>query len=207
MAADARRALTVRLVDEDGKPVEGAIVATSAWFSPRPNRFAPYESNWTYFSGGQSDRAGMANVSTQGRFDCVIARHAERKLVAVQGITPEQVKSSETVTITMQPQCKVFGSLTAKELEARNKKIEWSNVCVHLENRSARPMSCTPDENGFHFFLPPGSYELQAYANDTGYAWKTITVKPGAAGIGGRVDRPAAVRAGPARRQARSGAS
>ena len=74
-----------------------------------------------------------------------------------QRISPGQVKSSETVTITMQPQCKVFGKLTAKELEARNRKIEWSNVYAHVENESfAAPMSCTPNRAGFHFLPSAG---------------------------------------------------
>ncbi len=178
-AADAKGVLTVRLVDEDGKPVAGAQVGTSADFvPPQPNRVAPYEANWYYWNGTLSDRDGTTCIA-DGPMNCVVARHVERKLVAIQRISPEHVKSSETVTITMQPQCKVFGRLTAKELEARNRKIEWSNVYVHLESKSARPMSCTPDRTGFHFFLPPGTYELEAYANDTQHARKTITVKPG----------------------------
>lgn len=179
VAANARDVLTVRLVDEDGKPVEGAQVGTSADFvPPRPNRVAPYEANWYYWNGTSSDRDGMASI-TDGPRNCVVARHVGRKLVAIQGVSPEQVKASETVTVTLHLQCKVFGKLTAKGLEARNKKIEWSNVHVRLENRSARPMGCTPDRPGFHFYLPPGTYELEALANDTQHAWKTITVNPG----------------------------
>jgi hypothetical protein len=31
----------------------------------------------------------------------------------------------------------------------------------------------------FHFYLPPGTYKLDAYGTNTQNVWKTITVKPG----------------------------
>lgn len=178
VAADAKGVLTVRLVDKEGKPVEGAVVARSASFHPKPNRFSPYESGWDYFSDAGSDRDGVARIAGE-RIDCVVARHVERKLVAIQRISPEQAGSSKTVTITMQPQCRVFGSLTSKGLEARDRQIEWSNVYVYLEGGYARPMSCMSERGDFHFYLPPGTYRLNGYATDTVHVSKTITVKPG----------------------------
>jgi hypothetical protein len=174
----------VRIVDAEGNPVEGANVASSAAFHAGYNYLGDNEPAWDYFRNVISDQDGKARVADQGRIDCVVARHVERKLVAIQRISPEQVKSSETVTITLQPQCKVFGKLTGKELEAHNRKIEWSNVYVYLENGVARPLSCMSNRADFHFYLPPGTYRLEAYATDTKHAHtrtaqKTITVRPG----------------------------
>lgn len=171
--------LNVRIVDAEGKPVEGANVASHAQFRAEYNYVGDNEPAWDYFRNVISDQDGRARVADQGRIDCVVARHVERKLVAIQRISPEQVKSSQMVTITMQPQCKVFGKLTAKELEAHNHKIEWSNVYAYLEDDFARPMSCMSTRADFHFYLPPGTYTLDAYATDTRDARKTITVKPG----------------------------
>jgi WD40 repeat protein/beta-lactamase regulating signal transducer with metallopeptidase domain/uncharacterized GH25 family protein/glutathione peroxidase-family protein len=179
LPADASNALAVRVVDVDGKPVEGAHVATSTNFQVLPNHFVPYDSGWTYSLNILSDRDGMARIANQHGINCVVARHVERKLVALQSISPEQMKQRNTVTMTMYPECKVFGKLTAKEMEARNRKIAFSNVYLHMNDGMGRPMSCISGMTGFHFYAPPGTYRLNAYGTDTQHVWKTITVKPG----------------------------
>lgn len=171
--------LNVRIVDAEGKPVADASVASSAEFRAGYNYLGDNEPAWDYFRNVLSDRDGRARLADQGRIDCVVARHSERKLVAIQAISPEQARSSETVTITLQPQCKVFGRLTAKGLEAHNRKLQWSNVYVHLDSGFTRPMSCASNRADFHFYLPPGTYTLDAYATDTQHARKTITIRPG----------------------------
>ena len=40
-------------------------------------------------------------------------------------------------------------------------------------------MSCSSNNSEYHFYLPPGSYRLNAYGKDVQQAWKTIIVKPG----------------------------
>jgi glutathione peroxidase-family protein len=164
-AADAKNALTVRVVDQEGKPGDN------------PNQFTPYESGWSYSPNILSDRDGMARVADPYN-RCVIARHVERKLVAVRSINPEQMNGTDVVTLTMQPQCAVSGRLTAKEMEARNRKIAWSNVYVNLDDGIGRPMSCSSKKADYHFYLPPGTYTLYVYATDTQHVRKTITVKP-----------------------------
>jgi beta-lactamase regulating signal transducer with metallopeptidase domain/protocatechuate 3,4-dioxygenase beta subunit len=171
--------LNVRIVDPEGQPVVGAKVASSAGFGAEYNYLGDNEPAWNYFRNVPSDQDGRARVADQYRIDSVVAWDAERKLVAIERIRPEQVQSPETVTITLQPQCRVFGKLTSKGLEAHNRKVEWSNVYVYLENGYARPMSCMSRRADFHFYLPPGTYRLDAYATDTEHGRKTITVKPG----------------------------
>ncbi len=179
VAADAEGVLTVRLIDEDGKPVEGAQVATSVSFRSRPNRFAPYESNWTFYSSAVSDGDGMARIADE-HMTCVVARHAERKLVAVQDIPLEPTKRPDSVTLTMHPHCKVSGKLTAKELEARGRKLTWTNVYLYLENGMGRPMNCMSENADYFFYVPPGSYKLHPYGTDTQHGvQKAITVEPG----------------------------
>ena len=169
-----QRTLNVRIVDAEGNPVEGANVASSAQFHAGYNYLGDNESAWQSFGNAISDQYGRARVPDL--HNCVVARHVERKLVAIQRISPGQFRSSEIVTITMEPQCKVFGRLTATELEARNGKIQWSYVCASMENRRVRPMNCNSNRAAFHFYLPPGTYQLEAYATDTQHARKTITV-------------------------------
>ena len=147
-AANAKHALTVRVVDVDGKPVEGAHVATYAGFHVSPNQFVPYESGWTYSPNILSDGDGKARIADPYN-RCVVARHVERKLVAVRSISPEQINGADAVTLTMHPQCTVSGKLTSKALEARNRKPTFSNVYVYLDDGIGRPMSCMSDD--YHF--------------------------------------------------------
>jgi glutathione peroxidase-family protein len=174
----ATNAFTVRVVDVDGKPVEGAHVAGIAEYRISPHQFVPYDSGWTYFPNVLSDGNGMARIADPYN-RCVVARHVERKLVAVRSISPQQMKGTDVLTLTMQPQCTVSGKLTAKELTARNRKLTWSNVYVCLGDGMERPMSCMSEKADYHFYLPPGTFTLIAYATDTQHVRKTITVKPG----------------------------
>jgi beta-lactamase regulating signal transducer with metallopeptidase domain/protocatechuate 3,4-dioxygenase beta subunit len=177
-AADAKHTLTVRAVDPDGKPVEGAVVAEETSFRAGYNYVGPNEPAWTYFHSAVSDGNGMARIGDAYN-RCVVARHIERKLVGVRSISPEQIGGADAVTLTMQPQCSVSGRLTSKELEAHGRKLTWTNVYIYLNDGIGRPMYCASNKGEYHFYLPPGTYKLDAYGTDVQHAWKTITVKPG----------------------------
>ena len=183
--ANAKSSLLVRVVDESGKPVEGAHVSTFMSFYAQPNHIAPHESNWRYMPNIISGHDGMARIS-KSHINCIVAHHAERKLIAIQEIDSEQLKSTDPLTITMHPQCKIHGKLTAKELEALKPNFSWSNqnsnwsyVYLLLNNGRGRPMNCAAGDGNFHFYAPPGNYMLNAYSRDTQHVRKTITVKPG----------------------------
>jgi thiol-disulfide isomerase/thioredoxin len=172
--------LVVRLVDKDGKPIEGARVGVFAQFADferESKYFLPDETGWRYYPQIVSDHDGMARITDDDDIDFVVARHVGKKLVGIQTISPGQSQGS--VTVTMQPQCKVSGRLTSKELEARHRKFPWSNVYLYLNDEQLRPMMCQSHKGEFHFYVPPGTYNLNAYSNETHGAWKTITVKPG----------------------------
>jgi hypothetical protein len=81
--------LNVRIVDAEGNPVEGANVASSAEFRAGYNYLGDNEPAWDYFRNVISDQDGRARVADQYRIDCVVARHVERKLVAIQRISSE----------------------------------------------------------------------------------------------------------------------
>ncbi len=181
VAADAEGVLTVRLVDKDGKPVEGARAGSTAYFQARPNRFVPYGSNWSYYPSSVSNRDGKVRIADPSMNSVVVARHDKRGLVAIGNIRPEAMKRLDEKTLTMHPHCKIFGKLTAKELEARGRKLTWSNVYLNffVDHGTGRAMSCSSVKGDYHFYVPPGRYTLYAYATDTQHAQKTITVEPG----------------------------
>ena len=157
--------LAVRLVDMDGKPIEGAGLSTFSGFSAHSKNFAPDETGWSYYPKVVSDRDGMARIADDDGITVIISRHVVKTLVAIQPISPEQAKGQ--VTVTMYPQCKVFGRLISKELESRHGNFTWSNVYLHLTNERLRPMACQSKKGKFHFYVPPGTYKLEAYSTET----------------------------------------
>ena len=197
----ATNALTVRVVDVDGKPVEGAHVAGIAEYRISPHQFVPYDSGWTYFPNVLSDGNGMARIADPYN-RCVVARHVERKLVAVRSISPQQMKGTDVLTLTMQPQCTVSGKLTAKELTARNRKLTWSNVYVCLGDGMERPMSLHVGEGRLPFLPSAGHFHVDCLCH--GYATRSEDHhrETGAGETRSRAERLASCGAGPARRQA-----
>lgn len=178
-AADKTKpGFTARLVDEDGKPVEAAVVGTYAARYPASTTFAPSESRWDFSPGVLSRPDGTARIAEKDYTNCVVARHAARKLVGMAAVSNEQLKQAEPITLVMYPECVVSGTLTAKELAARNHKLDWTNVYLYL-NRFARPMTCSSHQSEFVFYAPPGTYTLKAYGTDTQHVRKPITIEPG----------------------------
>ena len=178
-AADrAKPGFTARLVDTDGKPVEGAVVGTYAVRFPASNTFAPPESRWEFSPGVLSRPDGTARIAEKDYANCVVARHAARKLVGMAAVSNEQLKQGEPIKLVMYPECVVAGTLTAKELAARNHKLDWTNVYLYANN-FARPMMCSSNQSEFVFYVPQGTYTLEAYGTDTLHVRKPITIEPG----------------------------
>jgi hypothetical protein len=101
---DPPTTLDVRLVDMDGKTVEGAYVSTFVDFAVNPRDSAADETGWRYYPKVVSDRDGMGRLADKYGIDCVVARHVGRKLVAIQSVKPEQSKG--VVTVMMHPDMK-----------------------------------------------------------------------------------------------------
>ena len=138
-AADmARPGFTARLVDTDGKPVEGAVVGTAPCVSPPRNSFAPPESRWEFSPGALSRPDGTARIAAKDYANCVVARHAARKLVGMAAVSNEQLKQAGPITLVMYPECVVTGTLTAKELATRNHKLDWTNVYLYANDLHAQ---------------------------------------------------------------------
>lgn len=172
--------LVVRLVDKDGKPIDGARVGVFAQFADfkrEATYLAPDETEWSYYPKVVSDHNGMARITDDDDIAFVVARHFGKKLIAIQKISPGQTQGP--VTVTMHPECRVSGRLTSKVLEARHRKCPWTNVYLYLNDEQLRPMMCQSRKGEFHFYVPPGTYRLNVYSDETHGMWKTVTVKPG----------------------------
>ncbi|MCX7427651.1 MAG: TlpA disulfide reductase family protein [Planctomycetia bacterium] len=174
--AKSENVVVVRLLDVDGKAIEGAHVSDFGCFGGPADKTPGDESGWRYYSHAVSDGSGTARITDEhGRPDCIIARHVHRRLAAIESLAEGQ--SNGVITITMRPECRLFGRLVSKELAARNRKITWSNVDLHMDGK--RPLACTSEQAEFHFYVPPGTYEIEAYGEEVHAAWKKVTVQPG----------------------------
>lgn len=105
---------------------------------------------------------------------CLVARHLSRKLVAIRSIGPKQFKG--TITVTMQPECRISGRLVSKELDALDRSITWNAVYVYSGNKT--PLARFSEQPTFHFYVPPGMYRLKAYGIETHNGYTAVTVPP-----------------------------
>jgi thiol-disulfide isomerase/thioredoxin len=172
---------TVMFIDEDGKPVEGAKAGVSAYFGP--NTAEIDDTGWRYSLGTTSNADGLANFSDgQKNSDhlCLVARQADKKLVAIWKIDSEKLdpeKMPEMVVITMHPECRVSGRLDCDDLRKRNRDVGWTNV--YLNSSEGRAFGCTSNNQSFHFFVPPGDYELDSYGEHFHSIATRFSVKAG----------------------------
>lgn len=171
------RPFTIELVDVSGKPVAGAKagICPSYTADEKP-------SDWFYNSETTSGKDGIIRFSEGGdrlKERCLVARHAERKLVAIAEVGPDRLK--KTLTLTMRPECRVSGKLTCTELDRKKQQLGWMSVALLAGGKDA--LHWEPDDKrAFQFFVPPGTYTLRSfavYAHDPFDKDKTLTVKPG----------------------------
>ncbi len=185
----------VKLLDTDGKPVVGALVGLFVHSSSRAlgaveNRPAADkqivvdETGWGYWLGTTSDADGVAKFrdGRQYRHLCVVARHPLRKLVGIRKMFPDNALPNDDAaigTITLYPECRVSGRLISSALAKRKREMGWVNVDLDLGGSPV--LSFEPDEKEgvFHFFLPPGKFNIEAYGSNLHFVKKSIEVAPG----------------------------
>jgi thiol-disulfide isomerase/thioredoxin len=160
--------LTIRLIDGDGRPVPGAHVGTHAYFwEKRRNPEIADAGGFMYVHHCISDKSGLAVIEDKsydlrgyGERIGFVAHHDAKSLVAF--IDVESTRLDTPLQMTLVPECRLSGKLVSPELAKLGRKVGWANVLIG----SGRPtiMSCESEDNGdFHFFVPPGNYNIKAY--------------------------------------------
>jgi thiol-disulfide isomerase/thioredoxin len=171
------QAFVVRLTDEQGRPVAGAHAGITAYFGGS-STLPTDASGWQYSEHAISGEDGSLRFA-KGRDDlenyCLVAQHPARGLAAIASIDPTRL--DRTVTVVMRPRCRLSGRLVSSELRAaRNRKLTWSNV--YLRCNGKRALGCTSEQAEFHFYVPPGTYTLRAYSDETHIVTKAVEVPP-----------------------------
>jgi thiol-disulfide isomerase/thioredoxin len=177
------KTLTLRLLDADHKPVAGAHVGTFADYSQKRRRpEISDESGFLYVAHCVSDKDGVAKFPSK-RSDLadyrghvqIVARHAGRGLIAFADLDGAHYRP--VVELTLVQERRISGKLVCPELAKLGRKIDWTNV--YLSMGRARMMACDSETGDFHFFVPPGNYELNAYGKYAASKNATVTVPGG----------------------------
>lgn len=168
-------ALTIRLVDTQGKPVAGARVGRGGQCSDDMSEWLIYDLN------GQlptSDKKGQVKLKIdfpQERKRILYARQEAAGLVGFLEIGPDDV--ARVLKMTMHPACRVHGKLVSFGLQKLGRPMKWTNVYLYLNDH--RPLSYSSETQHFEFIVPPGTYKLFAYGTDLHGVERTFEVKPG----------------------------
>jgi hypothetical protein len=139
-----------RVVDAEGKPIEGAVVSTQ-WKSA--DRLSP--AGPTFRSA--ADGAFSAAVAFHRRPIALMAFHAERNLAGVAVLDEKTI--DEPLTIRMGPLVEIAGELRCPELEKLPSGIE---VGLSALPNYVALMGAALQEGKFVLRVPPGEYQFYA---------------------------------------------
>jgi thiol-disulfide isomerase/thioredoxin len=107
----------------------------------------------------------------------VYVRHPDRHLVGIDVATPAKLQN--VLYVTVQPECRVTGSLTCSELVKAGRNLGWTNVYLELKERRGSVGAYSSLKQQYEFFVPPGEYRLQAYGDKLREVYKPLAVKSG----------------------------
>jgi len=167
--------LTLKLVDEQGKPVAGAQSGMVAIV-----KGSDREQGLTWDFGQfeqKSDVEGIIRFRDPDQYrSMVYVRHAGRGLVAVKRTDLIEGQPSSLV-LTMFPECHVTWTVESSQLRQRG--IETGKVRGVSGSENMVCQWCQDTGATLHFFLPPGEFILVGHAKHVSPVEKTIKIKAG----------------------------
>lgn len=171
--------LTIRVVDNEGRPIEGAIAGFEAgrWTDGKWISVCNRDGKLTDGDGLVQLPKGRNLLGEEDR--TLVAWHEDKKLIGIVPVTLAKPDAQGVVTIPIASACHVTGNLTCKELAKLGHSIGWTNTHVH--RGELRPVTNASEEQKFEFWLPPGEYELEAYGTKLHRTRQAIRIDPGQA--------------------------
>ena len=155
---------TIRVVDEDGKPVKGALAGIIAgWDDEKLVLLCNDDSVRTGTDGEVTLKYGQDVMKRCG----VVAWKEDAKVAGYGKPTAvSETDGKDVQQITVHPARWVRGELKCSQLEAAGKPVGWTNV--NLCQGKERPLCFESNEGGkYEFLLPAGDYKLEAYSAET----------------------------------------
>jgi RNA polymerase sigma factor (sigma-70 family) len=165
--------VAVRVAAPNGQPAAGATVARSMNHNhDRKNKDVKPE--WKYSDPVRTGADGVARLKFDDlRFGPVVVRDAQNKRMAVAPVTPASLQGGE-VNLTLQPECRVSGTVVCPGLAKAGKPMGWINTQVFLDGRLVS--MCDSFDGRFELLLPPGTYTVESYGLDVKGKVRTVTV-------------------------------
>jgi len=150
--------ILISVHDERGHPIPNASIFRFMSFTASAKPTTQPDA-WKYDVLGQTNARGVATVRYENLANAAIgASDAERHLVGFASAAPAAIQDG-TASVTVHPQLHVRGTLASPDLAG--KPIGWTNV--YLFNGGERIGCCSSRAGTFDFFVPAGSYRLNAY--------------------------------------------
>jgi hypothetical protein len=162
---------TIKVVDPEGKPVDGATVAAMVFAQPG-------EKEATAKSDPKTGEDGTASAAVSGWVrGQLYVRHAGRNLAGFATVTPASLVNAGPRIVSLHQACRLTGKVTCPGLASPAGAIGWTSVSIsHGDHEFGR----FPSTDGtFAFSVPPGTYTLAAYGIYYTRTKKEITVRPG----------------------------
>jgi hypothetical protein len=170
--------VTVNIVDENGQPVAGAKIGSD---------MRSYDGRlyWYYQNGRRdcalSDTDGKVVLKGQQMFgpnasrqsSCILfSVQEDKQLAGLVTITDEDF--GKTVTLTMQPACRVYGRFVCPELSdtgnTLNRKVD-TYLSFFGGKMVYRVLCHSTDKQSFDALLVPGKYEMNCESPDANRKW------------------------------------
>ena len=187
---EPKQPFTVLVVDPDGNLVADALVgevagregeAGSDWI------FAGFieSGKWRPFVTDASGKTQMFAENISRESLALVARKASRKLVGIKPVSRKDVvaafNNKSVIVISLEPECRVHGRLQSIGLENLNRTLTWANANLEVDGR--RVFECNSSKQEFEFFVPHGTYLIEAYGRDAYFTHRTFTVPAGSTDI------------------------
>ncbi|HDZ21997.1 MAG TPA: redoxin domain-containing protein, partial [Phycisphaerae bacterium] len=195
----AKGKIRLKVVDESGEPVAGALVGRHASWDDLPPGY-PGESGFhVYAMSNAAKRTGKRGAVLLRHEDvfqrglpkdfptALVVIHEGRKIGVMGAVVP--TAAGRSGLLTLQPLTRVYGKLTSTSLAKLGRKLYWTSADVNIGR--LEPLSCGSGYRRYDMLVPPGKYLLGVDGNDTFHAWKKLTIKPGQRSIRTDLDLPA----------------
>jgi thiol-disulfide isomerase/thioredoxin len=185
--------LKLKILDDKGAPVAGALVGCRGRFGFVPTADDPR----VEFNGEEKD--GPATTSADGSVTLTVSRvygndrdnvmplwlyvlHEPRALVAMEELRPSEFGKREIREIRLSPACIVAGRLSCIGFDPIGLTVEQVSVTAWKPGQPRPSIGYGSTGRQFLLPLPPGEYQLEAYAPGsitTYITWRCIRIQPG----------------------------
>ncbi|MBP3953918.1 sigma-70 family RNA polymerase sigma factor [Gemmata sp. G18] len=123
------------------------------------------ETGWTFFNARTTDADGTVKVLfDEWASDQIVVRDPVSKRVGNARMSPAMFLASSTVTVTLQPECRVLATVRCEELTKAGRTDYFHSI---IETPDGRQIASTGNEAGkLEYLLPPGDYTLALFGTE-----------------------------------------